>query len=807
MLKRQTEILIIGGGAVGCSIAYHLAKMGKTDVALLEKSALTHGATWHAAGLVGQLRSKRNLTRLMQYSTGLYQALASDTGQDPGWRPVGSLRLASSEARWREIKQTATIARGFGFELELISASEARERFPLMNTRGVRGAAWIPSDGYVDPTGLTHAYAKGARGCGVSIVEGETVVELVIRERRIVEVITDRSCWQVDVVVNAAGLWAKQIAALAGCRVPAGVVEHQYLVTEQAPEVSTGLPTFRDPDKLFYLKAEAGMLSVGGWEPDTRAFAADGMPAGFGRELLPSDFDRFEQIATKTAERLPLMREVGVRTLINGPIPVSADGEPIMGPAPELDNFFVACGFTAGIAASGGAGKTMAEWIVHGEPEYDLWNFDLRRFGPHHSGRAFLSRRSVECYGRYYSIHWPNEEMGSARGLRRSPLYETLRDAGAVYGSKFGWERPNWFGCVGPAPEVDSHAFDRSETNWFAAVSAEHEHVRGSVAVIDQSSFAKLVVEGDDALAGLQWLCAANVDGPVGSVVYTQLCNVRGGIECDLTVLRTGRQAFYVVTGSGFGVHDFAWIRKGLRAFRNVHLREVTAEFSVINLCGPKSREVLASAVGEPVGDDVLPFARSRSIEIQGAPVLAARIGYVGELGYELHVAGDYAAHVYDALWQAGQGLGIRNAGYRAIDSLRMEKGYLYWSADITPDFSPFEVGLSTRVHFAAKGDFQGREALEKLRDKGVSRRLCTFTIDGPPVFYGSECILRDGRPVGMTTSANYGFTIKKNIAYGYLPIEYAQEEVFEIEAFGDRYRAMRCDGPLYDPEMRRLRG
>jgi len=805
MADQHAEILIIGGGAVGCSIAYHLARHGKHDVVLLERHGLTQGATWHAAGLVGQVRGKRNLTRLMQYSAELYSRLEAETGQATDWRPVGSLRIASSRDRWQEIRRTATTARSFGFELELITASEAREKFPLMTTEGVHGAAWIPSDGYIDPSSLTQAYARGARAGGVRILEGVAVTAIQVRDRRVWRVDTDQGQWSCETLVNAAGLWAREVAALAGVAVPAGVVEHQYMVTEKSPEVTPGLPTFRDPDKLFYLKPDVGSLAIGGWEPDTLPFALGGMPEGFRRELLASNFERFEQIIVRAAERLPILDHIGLQNLINGPIPVSPDGEPIMGPVPELDNFFVACGFTAGIAASGGAGKVMAEWILEGEPEYDIWNFDVRRFGPHHCSRHFLAGRSVETYGRYYLIHWPEEELASGRDLRRSPLHAALAGQGAVYGSKFGWERPNWFATQGEEA-ADTHAFNRAECNWFEAVAREHRAVREGVVLIDQSSFAKLEISGPGALQALQHLAVSNLDRPPGSIIYTQLCNQRGGIECDLTIMRTGPEHFYVVAGSGFGIHDFHWIRSHLPETGSIRVREITSERAVLNLCGPLARRVLEKTTPDNVGNPAFPYATCRWIELGAARVLAARIGYVGELGWELHIPVEYAGHIYDLLWDAGAELGIRNAGYRAIDSLRMEKGYLYWSSDITPDYSPFEAGLGFRVHLKSKGDFIGRDALERIRADGVKRRLCTFTLEGLPQFHGNECILHEGRVVGTTSSANYGHTLATNIAYGYIPEEIATAGRFQIEAFGDLYEAKRRDGPLYDPKMQRLK-
>jgi len=795
------EIVVIGGGAIGCSIAYHLAKLGKRDVVLLEKSGLTHGATWHAAGLIGQLRNKRNLTRMLQYSVDLYGRLEAETGQATDWKQVGSLRLASSPERWQEIRRLATTAHSFGFELHLLSATEAKDRFPLMSTDGVVGAAFIPGDGYVDPSSLTQALAKGARTGGVRILEGVRVTGFAHQGRRIVGVKTDQGTIRCETVVNAAGMWAREIGALAGVSVPAGAVEHQYLVTEKVVDAPLDLPTLRDPDRLFYLKPEVGGIAVGGWEANTVPFGADGIPPGFGRELLGSNYDRFEQIAVQATERIPVLGEVGVRNLINGPIPVSPDGEPVMGLAPELDNFFVAAGFTAGIAACGGAGKAMAEWIVAGEPSLDLWAFDIRRFGRHHAGRRHLHERAVESYGRYYAIHWPGEEMRSARGARCSPLYPFLKASGAVFGAKFGWERPNWFAPPG-TEGVDAPSFDRP--NWFEPVGREHRAVREGAGLIDVSSFAKFEVTGPGALAFLQRLAANDVDRPPGTVVYTQLCNARGGIEADLTITRLAEDRFYIVTGTGFAVRDRDWIERHMPRGGTVFLTDLTSARAVLNLCGPQAREVLAAVAEGAVDNAAFPYMQAREVRIGHAPVLALRVSYVGELGWELHMPTEYAAQVYEVLHRAGEPMGLVDVGYRAIESLRLEKRYLYWGADITPDYTPYEAGLGFCVALK-KGDFIGADALAKARRDGPKRKMCCFTLDGKVPVFGGEAILRGGRVLGVTTSGGYGYTIGRSIVFGYLPAADAAHEDFEIEAFCDRYPAQRHDKPLYDPTRTRL--
>lgn len=797
------RIIVIGGGAVGCSLAYHLARAGERDVLLVEKAQLTNGCTWHAAGLVGQLRSKRNLTRLMQESVAVFDRLEAETGQAIDWKKVGSLRLASSPERWSEIRRTMTQARSFGFEVHALSPQEAQKLFPYISLDGVVGAAFIPSDGYVDPYSLTQAYARGARAGGVTIREGVLVTGLVAENGRVTQVVTDHGTFGCEIAVNCAGLWARRVGAMAGVPLAAGVVEHQYLVTEKTLDFAPGLPTLRDPDKNFYLKPDVGAFAIGGWEEGTRGCWDGSPPFEFGRELFAENFDRFEKIAVPAAERLPVLETVGVQSLINGPIPVSADGEPVMGLAPGLDNFYVACGFTAGIAASGGAGAAMARWILDGDPGMDLWPFDVRRFGRHHAHARYLEERAIEAYAHYYQIHWPGEESATGRGLRRSPLYETLARAGAVYGSRFGWERPNWFDPLGETAKAVP-TFE-GKPGWFDSVGAEHRAVREGVALIDQSSFSKFEMTGPGAFTCLQRLAANDLAGGPGKCTYTQLCNERGGIEADLTIMQTGPQAFYIVTGSAFGVRDGGWIRSHMPKDGSAALRDVTSERAVINLVGPKARAVLDQVTRDDVSNEAFPFLTVREIGIGMAPVTAARIGYVGELGWELHMAAEFAPHVYEVLKAAGAAHGIADVGYKAIETLRLEKGYLYWSSDIGPDYAPYEAGLGFCVALG-KGDFIGRAALEKAKAEKPKRWLCAFTVEGFAPFHGGEAILKDGKAVGSTTSAGYGHTVGKSIAFGYLASELLGEEDFEIEAFGVTHKARKGPRTLYDAAMTRLK-
>ncbi len=789
--------MIVVGGIVGCSIAYHLASMGKIDVLLLEKSGLTQGATWHAAGVIGQLRPSRNVTRMLGLTVALYDTLEQETGQAIDWKRVGSLRIASSGERMLEYRRAATTAKSFGLDMHLLGPKETQDLFPIMSLDGVEGSAYIPSDGYVDPASATQALAIGARRRGVRIAEGVEVTGFGVTGRQVREVRTTAGTVHAETVVNAAGMWSRELGRMVGVRVPTVALEHQYIVTEPIPDLPPGMPTMRDPDLLTYWKPDVGGMVVGGYEPDTVPFGSGGIPPGFAQQLLPENFDRFARIAELAGRRTPIINEVGVRQLINGAIPYSADGEFVMGRATELDNYFVASGFLYGIAGGPGAGRMMAEWIIEGRPSLDLWSLDIRRFSAHHHTRHFLDRRAVELYGKHYTMKWPIEEPESARGIRRSPLYWILRERGAVFGSKAGWERANWFAPEGSMPS-DEPSFGRA--NWFDIVGEEHRAARERVAVIDQSSFAKLEIWGPGALDGLQRLAVADLDRPVGNAVYTQLCNERGGIEADLTISRIAEDRFYVVTGTAFGQHDFGWIAAHLPDNGTVASMDVTSAYAVLHVCGPRSRDLLQQIADSDLSSEAFPFAACRDIVIGAAHVRAIRISYSGELGWELHVPSEYACHVYQLLCDAGREHGLADIGYRALDTLRIEKGYVAWAADISPDYSPHHAGLGRFVS-RCKGDFIGREALERIAADGPHETLCLFTLEQPADLFGGEAILRGGTVLGVTTSANFGHTVGKPIAMGYVPAAEARHRDYEIEVYSRSIPALRHDEPLYDPE------
>lgn len=803
----SANIVIIGGGVIGTSIAFHLARAGVQNVVLLEKSKLTEGATWHAAGLVGQFRSQQNLMRLMNDSVKLFDTLLEETGQDPSWNKVGSIRIASSPDRWKELQKSYSSAQAVGFEMNMMTPSEAKEIYPLMEVDDLIGAAFIPDDGHIDPNSLTQAYAKGIRKYGGRIIEGVMVKDLIRNGKRITHVVTDHGNIEADTVVNAGGLWARQVGWMAGVEIPAGVVEHQYLVTEKTSDIPANLPAFRDPDGGYYAKPEPGALAIGGWEKITRKVnPKEGFPWACERHLFDADMDRLEEFLEPAMHRLPILGKLGIRTIVNGPIPISPDGEPIMGPVPGLDNFFAACAFTSGIAASGGAGKAAANWIMHGDPGLDLWAFDIRRFGSLHAGQAFLHDRAVESYAQYYAIHWPGEELESARGVRRSPLYQTLKTQGAVFGSKFGWERANWF-AHGDIEQKDVFGWDRPGQT--ETIGREHKAARDGVVLIDMSSFTKFEISGRNACQFLQHLAVADVDKAPGSATYTQLCNAKGGIEADVTIIRKTQDCFWLITGSGFGVHDLDWIDRNLQIYSNsrsidIQIRDITSGYGVINLAGPLAREVLQKVTDTDVSHAGFPFMSAQDIRIGYAPALAYRVTYIGELGWELYIPSEYMQYVYEVLQNAGQEFGISNIGYRAIDSLRLEKRYLAWGVDITPDYTPYDAGLQFLISWK-KGDFLGADALATIKAKGADYKLLCLGLDKPLSVFGGEAIFLDGKAIAQTTSGNFGYSVGKSLVLGYLPAELANAQEFEIEAFGERSKASPIIGSAYDPKRQKI--
>lgn len=802
-LPGRSEIVVIGGGVVGVSVAYHLARRGKTDVTVLERRALTEGSTWHAAGLVGQLRSSSSLTQLMQKSVQTYQSLEEVTGYATGWHGVGGLRVASSPQRWEELQRVYTQGKSFGFDIHLVDAAEAKRIFPLLNTDGIHGATWTPTDGYVDPSQLTFSFAAGARALGVQIVQHCRVeaFERADGARRVTALLTDQGRIECDVVVNATGMWGAETARLAGVDVAVNAVEHQYIVTDKSAGIPADLPTFRDPDARFYLKPEAGALVVGGWEEGTRACWRT-IPPDLGPELFAPDHDRFEVIAAGAANRLPAFADMGIQTWVNGPIPFSPDAEPLMGLTEDIDNLFHCCGFSAGIAAAGGAGDAMANWIVDGDPGLDLWPFDVRRFGVPHNVSTVLDLASVQAYGHYYEIAFPNRAGNPPRGQRRSAVHDRLHVRGAVFGAKFGYERALWFapGTVG-AEEIPT--FGRS--NAWDSVAAEHHAVRTGVGLVDQSSFSKFDITGAGALSLLQRVAGADMDTAVGKVTYTQLLNVRGGIEADVTITRLAPQRFYLVTGSGFGRHDVTFLLQHAPTDGSVVIADVTSAFGVLNVCGPASREVVSGLSSDDFSATGFRYMTARRTDLGWAPVLALRTTYVGELGWEFHIPTEYVRDVYDKLVEAGAPYGLRDVGYRAVETLRLEKQYLAWAVDMRSDNNPFEVGLGARVRLG-KPELVAGPALRAIAESGPVRRLHWFRTEADVTMHGGEMLVHPQTGTQVTVrSAGYGHTVGATVFSAYLPAD-VTDPGFEVEVMNVRYPATRLAEPPYDPTGERVR-
>ncbi|MEI2685328.1 MAG: FAD-dependent oxidoreductase [Cypionkella sp.] len=810
-LPAASKVVIIGGGIIGCSTAYHLAKMG-VEVVLLERKKLTSGTTFHAAGLVGQLRSSANITQLLGYSVDLYKRLEAETGQATGWKMNGGLRLACSQERWTEVKRQATTAHSFGLEMHLLTPKEAFDLWPIMTIDDLVGAAFLPTDGQANPSDITLSLAKGARMAGAKIYEDTKVLSVEIQDGVIKGVVTEHGRIGCEKVVACCGQWTRSFAAAHGVTVPLVSVEHQYLITERIGSVPANLPTLRDPDRLTYYKEEVGGLVMGGYEPNPKMAFEKGIPTGFHYSLLDNDFEHFEPLMELALGRVPALQTAGIKQMINGPESFTPDGMFILGEAPEQKNFFVGAGFNAfGIASGGGAGMALAEWVAKGEPPFDLWAADIRRFGRPHFDVDWVRSRTYEAYGKHYTMAWPNEEHQSGRPCRKSPLYETLKSAGAVFGEKLGWERPNWFADVasGEAPR-DIYTFERP--NWHEAVGREHRAGREAAVLIDQTSFAKFVLKGPDAEAALSWIAANDVAKPVGSLIYTQMLNDKGGIECDLTVARVALDEYYIVTGTGFATHDFNWIARNIPAGMNAQLVDVTSGYAVLSLMGPKAREILQAVTRADVSNAAFPFGTAQTIGIAGCPVRALRVTYVGELGWELHLPVEYASGVYAALAKAGQPHGLRNAGYRAIETMRLEKGYRAWASDIGPDHTPDEAGLGWAVKMKSNTPFKGREAIAVQRESGVKKMLATFSAAPDVILSGRETIYRNGKRVGWLSSGGHGHSLNRAIGIGYIrnpegvTADYILAGQYELEVATCR---LPCDvtlAPLYDPKMLRIK-
>jgi 4-methylaminobutanoate oxidase (formaldehyde-forming) len=798
-MKERARAVVIGGGVGGCSILYWLTKLGWTDVVLVERAELTSGSTFHSAGLVGQLRGSLALTKMMMNSVDLYRTLGDEVGLETGWREVGSLRLASSQERMEELARQAGWAKTFGLPLELISAEEAQRLFPPMTTGGVLGAAYLPSDGYIDPSQLTFALAEGARRGGAEIYQQTRVTGIPVERGQVAGVATDQGEIEAEVVVNAGGMFAKEVGALAGVNVPVVPMAHEYLVTKPSG-LPLDMPTMRDPSLLVYFRPESGGLIMGGYERHPAPWSLDGIPPDFNGKLLAEDWPRFEELMENALVRVPSLAEMEVIRLINGPEAFTPDGEFILGPT-EVRGLWTAAGFCAhGLAGAGGMGRLVAEWIVEGTPSLDTWEMDSRRFGRHYRSRDYTLARTLEVYETYYDVKYPGHERQAGRPLRLSPTYARLSELGAAFGEKSGWERPNWFEPNAARGDESLRPRGWAGRLWSPAIGAEHVACRETAALFDETSFSKIEVSGEGAAEFLERLCANRVARDVGAITYTSMLNPRGGIECDFTVTRTAEERFLIVTGTAFGRHDLAWIRQ--HATAGVAVDDVTSAYACLGLWGPRAREILQPLTTTPLD---FPYMRAREIAVGAVPCLALRVTYVGELGWELYCPTEFGLALWNAIWESGRELGLVAGGYKAIDALRLEKGYRVWGADITPEDTPYEAGLGFAVKLD-KGDFIGRDALAAREEP--SRRLCCLVLAEPrAVALGSEPVRVGGRPVGRVTSGGYGYTVERSIAYAYLPAEHARPgQPVDVEIFGDWIGGEVAAEPLFDPGGERVR-
>jgi glycine cleavage system T protein len=808
----SADVVIIGGGIVGCSVAYHLAQRGCRDVLLLERRQITCGTTWHAAGLVGQLRATHNLTRLAQYTTELYERLERETGQATGFMQTGSIAVASNEARFEELRRGASMARSFGLEVQILSPASARERWPLLAADDLVGAVFLPKDGRTNPVDTTQALAKGARRGGVTILENVKATAIRTVGGRVTAVETEQGEVRAAKVVNCAGMWAREVGGWANVSVPLHAAEHFYIVTQPISGLTPGLPVLRDADACSYFKEDAGKLLVGWFEPQAKPWGTAGIPDGFAFDQLPADLTHIEPLFASAMHRVPILESAGVQVFFNGPESFTPDDRYLLGEAPETRGLYVAAGFNSiGIQSAGGAGKVLADWIVDGHPPFDLWDVDIRRCMPFQRNRRYLHDRTVESLGLLYAMHWPFRQPETARGVRKSVLHDRLSAAGACFGEVAGFERANWFAPKGTEARYE---YSYGRQNWFEASAAEHRAVREGVGLFDQSSFAKFVVKGADAASVLGRICANDVDVPVGRVVYTQWLNERGGIEADLTVTREAEDAYLIVTACASQTRDFSWLCRHLPEGARTVALDVSSAYAVLGLMGTRSRELLATLTDADLSTRAFPFGTSQVIDLGYARVRASRITYVGELGYELYIPTEFAQSVYDVIARAGGDFGLALAGYHAMNSLRMEKAYRHWGHDIGDEDTPLEAGLQFAVAWKKPGGFIGREALGEQRERGVRRLLVGLALErADRLLYHNEPIWRNGTLVGRITSGMYGHAVGASLGLGYVangdaPVDSAwiASGNYEVEVAAERVPARISLRPFYDPASERVK-
>ncbi|MHA6684362.1 GcvT family protein [Mesorhizobium sp. A556] len=810
-LPTKARVVIIGGGVSGCSVAYHLAKLGWTDIVLLERKQLTSGTTWHAAGLIGQLRATANMTRLAKYTAELYAKLEEETGVATGMRQCGSISVALTQDRKEELYRGASMARAYGVDIEEISPAEVKSRYPHLEVSDVQGAVFIPKDGQGDPANITLALAKGARQRGAKIFEQAKVTKIHQQKGKVsgVTVVMNGEMHTIECehIVNCAGMWARDLGASVGVPVPLHACEHFYIVTEAIPNLGR-LPVLRVPDECAYYKEDAGKILLGAFEPVAKPWGMQGISEDFCFDQLPEDFDHFEPILEKAVKRMPLLADAGIHTFFNGPESFTPDDRYYLGEVPQLGNFWVACGFNSiGIQSSGGSGMALAQWMQDGEPPFDLWDVDIRRVQPFQANRSYLFQRSKETLGLLYADHFPYRQPATARGVRRSPLHEHLKARGAVFGETAGWERANWFAKEGQERE---YRYSWKRQNWFDNQREEHLAVRNNVGLFDMTSFGKIRIEGRDALAFLQRLCANDLDVAPGKIVYTQMLNARAGIESDLTISRLSPTAFFAVVPGATLQRDLAWLRKHVRD-EFVVITEVTASESVLCLMGPRSRELIQKVSPNDFSNENNPFGTFQNIEIGMGLARAHRVTYVGELGWELYVSTDQTAHVFEALEEAGRAFDLKLCGLHTLDSCRIEKAFRHFGHDITDEDHVLEAGLGFAVK-TGKGDFIGRDAVLRKKEAGLDRRMVQFRLTDPePLLFHNEALLRDGKIVGSVTSGNYGHHLGGAIGMAYVPCKGESEadilgSSYEIEIAGERFKAEASLKPMYDPKSERVR-
>ena len=808
-LPSRARVVVIGGGVIGTSVAYHLTGLGWTDVLLVEQGRLSSGTTWHAAGLVGQLRASESGTRLVQYSTQLYAELEAEVGLSTGYKRCGGVTVARTADRMTQLRRTAASADVYGLECALLTPGEARERYPVMQVEDLAGAIWLPGDATANPTDLTQALARGARQRGARIAERTRVLDVLVRDGAVTGVRTDAGDVEAEIVVNCAGQWAKQVGALAGVTVPLHSAEHFYVVTEPIDGVRPDLPILRDPDGYTYFKEEVGGLVVGGFEPEAKPWLApDQIPYPFEFQLLEEDWEHFSVLMESAMLRIPALREAGVRKFYNGPESFTPDNQFILGAAPETRNFYVGAGFNSvGIASAGGAGRALAEWIVNGEATTDLTAVDIRRFARFNGNNRWLRDRVAEVLGLHYEIPWPNREMRTARPFRRSPLYHLLEQSNASFGSKMGWERANFFAPPGTPPAID---YTWSKPTWLPWVAAEHANTRTHVTVFDQSSFSKYLVVGPDAERALQWLCTADVAVPPGRTVYTGMLNARGTYESDVTVTRVSATEYLVVSSAATTERDQDHMRRNLPPGCSATVVDLTSSYAVLGVMGPRSRDLLSRLTSADLSAEAFAFGSSREIDLGHATVRATRITYVGELGWELYVPTEFAVGVYDDLFSVGADLGVADGGYYAIESLRLEKGYRAFGRELTPDHTPVDAGLLFACKLRTDIPFLGRSAVERARAAGARRRLVSFSVDDPDTMvWGGEAVLRNGVVAGQVTSATWAATLGTGVGLAYVwdraggqvDADWVRAGSYEVAVGSDRRAISVSLRPLIDPE------